>query len=133
MTFLLTDIEDSSTKWEQTPGEMRDALAIHDSLVAEAIAASGGTIVKHKGGGCWAAFDAAPAAASAAVDIQQRLQGQSTEVRALLRVRIGLHTGTVEPTDGDYFGPVPNRSARVSDLANGGQIVCSAATAGRIG
>jgi len=130
VTFLLTDIEDSSTKWEQTPGEMRDALAIHDAMVAEAIAAGGGTIVKHMGDGCWAAFDAAPAAARTAVDIQQRLQHQSTVVRALLRVRIGLHTGTVHPTDGDYFGPVPNRSARVADLANGGQIVCSAATAG---
>lgn len=130
VTFLLTDIEDSSTKWEQKPGEMREALAIHDALVAQAIAAESGTIVKHMGDGCWAAFDAAPAAARAAVDIQQRLQREPTEVRALLRVRIGLHTGTVEPTDGDYFGPVPNRSARVSDLANGGQIVCSAATAG---
>jgi predicted ATPase/class 3 adenylate cyclase len=130
VTFLLTDIEDSSTKWEQTPGEMRDALAIHDSLVAEAIATGGGTIVKHMGDGCWAAFDAAPAAARAAVDIQQRLQREPAEVRALLRVRIGLHTGNVRPTDGDYFGPVPNRSARVADLANGGQIVCSAATAG---
>ncbi len=130
VTFLLTDIEDSSTKWEQTPGEMRDALAVHDSLVADAIAAGGGTIIKHMGDGCWAAFDAAPDAARTAVDIQQRLQRQSTGLRALLRVRIGLHTGDVQPTDGDYFGPVPNRSARVADLANGNQIVCSSATAG---
>ena len=34
VTFLLTDIEDSSTKWEQTPAEMRGALAVHDALVA---------------------------------------------------------------------------------------------------
>ena len=71
------------------------------------------------GDGCWAAFDTAPAAARTAVDIQQRLQREPGELRDLLQVRIGLHTGDVQPTDGDYFGPVPNRSARVADLANG--------------
>ena len=130
VTFLLTDIEDSSTKWEQTPEKMRGALAVHDALVAEAITNGGGIIIKHMGDGCWAAFDTAPAAARTAVDIPQRLQREPGELRDLLQVRIGLHAGDVQPTDGDYFGPVPNRSARVADSANGNQIVCSSAAAG---
>ncbi len=130
VTFLLTDIEDSSTQWEDAPAEMRRALAVHDRVVAEVIEAGAGSIIKHMGDGCWAAFQSAPAAAHAAIEIHRRLQQESPEVRDRLRVRIGLHTGDVEPTDDDYFGPVPNRSARVADLGNGNQIVCSAATAG---
>ena len=45
-----------------------------------------------------------------------------------LRVRMGLHTGEVEPRDDDYFGPVVNRAARVMAVANGDQIAVSAAT-----
>ncbi|NND74818.1 MAG: adenylate/guanylate cyclase domain-containing protein [Ilumatobacter sp.] len=130
MTFLLTDIEDSSTQWEDAPLEMRRALAVHDQIVAEVIEAGGGAIIKHMGDGCWAAFRSAPAAAHAAIAVHRMLQQQAPAVRDRLRVRIGLHTGDVEPTENDYFGPVPNRSARVADLANGDQIVCSAATAG---
>ena len=130
VTFLLTDIENSSTHWEEAPVEMRVALAAHDEVVEEVVPSFGGSVFKHMGDGCWACFSTAPAAADAAIEIQRRIQGQPDEIRARLKIRIGIHTGNVDPTDGDYFGPVPNRSARIADLANGDQIVCSATTAG---
>jgi hypothetical protein len=42
---------------------------------------------------------------------------------------MGLHTGTAEQRDHDYFGPTLNRAARVMAAAHGGQVLCSQATA----
>ena len=50
-----------------------------------------------------------------------------------LRMRMGVHTGCPtclpDPVSGrmDYWGPMVNKSARISSVATGGQIVCSAA------
>ena len=52
--------------------------------------------------------------------------------RARLRVRMGVATGEAEERDGDYFGPVVNRAARVMAAGHGGQILVAAATAGLV-
>jgi predicted ATPase/class 3 adenylate cyclase len=126
VTFLQTDIEGSSGRWEQTPIEMRDALAAHDELITEVVAAHDGAVVKHMGDGCWAAFGSAT---NAAIEFQRRHQHADRGGGLRLDIRIGAHTGEIEPTERDYFGPVVNRSARIVDLANGNQIVCSSSTA----
>lgn len=123
VTFLQTDIEDSSGWWEKAPEAMREALAAHDALIAQAVRANGGVVVKHLGDGCWAAFDSAPRAADAAVDFQGRQQEAASDQLLPLRIRIGLHTGEIEPTEGDYFGPVVNRAARVMSSGHGGQVL----------
>ena len=129
ITFLVTDIENSTGHWEIDPDGMRAALAFHDSMVRRVIDDHDGDFVKHSGDGCWAAFRTAAHAADAAIQIQHEVQNEPPEVRDRLKVRIGLHTGEAAPTGAHYFGPVPNRMARISDLANGDQIVCSSATA----
>jgi predicted ATPase/class 3 adenylate cyclase len=129
VTFLFTDIENSSGWWETRPVEMRTSLAAHDALIAEVVAAHDGAVVKHLGDGCWGAFGSATNAAAAAIDFQFRHQAGASAGDLHLDVRIGLHTGEVEPTGGDYFGPVVNRAARIVDLANGNQIVCSSSCA----
>ena len=129
VTFLFTDIENSSGWWEARPGDMRASLAAHDALIAEVVSMHGGVVVKHLGDGCWAAFGSATNAATAAIDFQRRHQESASASDLHLNVRIGLHTGEAEPTGDDYFGPVVNRAARVVDLANGNQIVCSSSCA----
>ena len=129
VTFLFTDIENSSGWWEERPTEMRTGLAAHDALVADVVTTHGGAIVKHMGDGCWAAFGSASSAAAAAIDFQRRHQSSTSPSGLPLKIRIGLHTGEVEPTGQDYFGPVVNRAARIVDLANGDQIVCSSPSA----
>ena len=48
---------------------------------------------------------------------------------APIRLRIGVHTGEVQLRDeGNYIGPAINRTARLRDLAHGGQTVLSGAT-----
>src|SRR5258705_4131660 len=55
----------------------------------------------------------------------------SASQRALeLPVRMGLATGEAELRDGDYFGTVLNRAARVMAAGHGGQILVADSTAG---
>ncbi|HZQ86960.1 MAG TPA: hypothetical protein VFA83_19090 [Acidimicrobiales bacterium] len=123
MTFLFTDIEGSTRRWEADPDEMREALALHDEVLRSAIEAFGGWIFKHTGDGVCAAFSSPRAAVEAAVDAQRGLG---------LGVRMGIATGEAEPRGEDYFGPVLNRTARVMAAGHGGQILLAGETAGLV-
>ena len=114
VTFLFTDIEGSTRRWESDPEAMRSALAVHDEVLRSAIEAHGGWLFKHTGDGVCAAFASARAAVDAAVEAQRRLE---------LPVRMGVATGEAQERDGDYFGPALNRAARVMAAGHGGQIL----------
>ena len=72
VTFLFTDIEGSTTRWEHQPEAMRVALARHDALVRAAIVEHHGHVVKTMGDAFLAAFSRAPHAVAAALDAQRR-------------------------------------------------------------
>jgi predicted ATPase/class 3 adenylate cyclase len=128
VTFLFTDLEGSSRLWEQYPDAMQGALARHDKILRDAIAAHGGHIVKTTGDGAHAAFATAGDAVEAAVAGQVGLRAEAWDATGPLRVRMGVHTGAAEVRDGDYYGPALNRAARLMSVAHGGQIVVSGAT-----
>ena len=75
----------------------------------------------------------ASAAVSCAVEAQRRLDRESWETVSPVKVRMGLHTGEAEWRDGDYFGTVVNRAARLMAIGHGGQVLCSATTAELVG
>lgn len=125
LTFLFTDIEASTRRWDDHAEAMSTALARHDELLRLAVGTHGGTVFKHTGDGICAVFATAPTALSAAVAAQQSLQGEPWAEVEPLRVRMALHSGTAEFRDRDYFGPSLNRSARLLATAHGGQIVMS--------
>jgi hypothetical protein len=82
VTFLFTDIEASTRRWEEKPEEMRVALTRHDVVLREAIANCGGWLVKHTGDGVIAAFASARSAVDAAIVAQRRLDRASSTVKA---------------------------------------------------
>ena len=99
---------------------MRVALAAHDDVLHAAVEAHGGWLFKHTGDGVCAAFSSPKSAVDAAVAAQHALE---------LPVRMGIATGEAELRDGDYFGPVLNRTARVMAAGHGGQILLADSTA----
>jgi predicted ATPase/class 3 adenylate cyclase len=129
VTFLFTDVEGSSRRWEARPDAMSAALARHDELLAAAVATYGGTVFKHTGDGICAVFRSAPAAAAAALTAQRSLTAEAWGDIGALPVRMVLHTGTAEHRGGDWYGPALNRTARLLSIAHGGQVVVSLATA----
>ena len=92
-TFLFTDIEGSSRLWEEHEAAMRTALADHDRVIDESVAAHGGRIFSRMGDGVAAVFDSAIGAMGAAADIQRRLAEVDHQGVGRLLVRIGLHSG----------------------------------------
>ncbi len=132
VTFLFSDIEGSTPRWESDPVGMRDLIVRHNELCVEVVRAAGGEIYQHTGDGVSAVFVAPDAAALAAIDLQRRFQTDAWGGAERLRIRVGVHTGMCEPTAGDYFGTPVNTCARVTDLANGDQIAITPATAALI-
>jgi predicted ATPase/class 3 adenylate cyclase len=129
VTFLFTDIEGSTERWERAKDAMRAALAAHDELMRAAIAANGGSIFKTVGDEFCAVFATAPAAIAAALDAQRRLQAEDFSAVGGMRVRMALHTGAADERDSDYFGPAVNRAARLLAIGHGGQVLVSRTTA----
>ena len=121
MTFLFTDIEGSTRRWESDAVAMRAALSKHDQVLQTAIESHDGFLFSHTGDGVVAAFASPRSAVDAAVKAQLALE---------LPVRMGIATGEAELRDGDYFGTVLNRAARVMAAGHGGQILVADSTAG---
>jgi predicted ATPase/class 3 adenylate cyclase/DNA-binding CsgD family transcriptional regulator len=123
-TLLLADVEGSTRLWETQPEEMTSAIARLNQTVSEVIATHGGVrpVEQGEGDSFVAAFARASDALACALELQRA-------PLAPIRLRIGVHTGEVQLRDeGNYAGPTINRTARLRDLAHGGQTVLSGAT-----
>src|SRR6202047_2324338 len=124
VTLLLADVEGSTRLWETQPDEMTAAVAQLDRTVSDVVAAHHGVrpVEQGEGDSFVAAFGRASDAVASALDLQ-------CAPLAPIRLRIGLHTGEVQlRDDANYIGPTVNRTARLRDLAHGGQTVLSGLT-----
>jgi predicted ATPase/class 3 adenylate cyclase len=129
VTLLFTDIEGSTRLWERHFEAMREALRDHDLLLRELIEQHDGYVFNTVGDAFHGAFASPVNAVAAAVAIQRALHVASWPGAITLRVRMALHSGACVERDGDYFGPVINRVARLEAIAAGGQVVLSGTTA----
>jgi predicted ATPase/class 3 adenylate cyclase len=124
VTLLLADVEGSTRLWETQPEVMTAAIARLTQVVSDVIAAHAGVRPVEQGEGD--SFVAAFARASDAVACALELQLAPV---APIKLRMGVHTGEIQLRDEDnYVGPTVNRTARLRDLAHGGQTVLSATT-----
>lgn len=124
VTLLLADVQGSTLLWETKPAEMSAAIARLDETLAGLVAAHNAVRPVEQGEGD--SFVLAFARASDAVACALALQRAAL---APIRLRIGINTGEIQLRDeGNYIGPTINRTARLRDLAHGGQTVLSGAT-----
>ena len=77
LTFLFTDIEGSTARWESQRAAMAAALARHDALLRAAIEGRGGQVFKTVGDAFCAVFADAAAALGAATDAQRALAAEN--------------------------------------------------------
>ncbi|MBV8594798.1 MAG: hypothetical protein JOZ50_00960 [Candidatus Eremiobacteraeota bacterium] len=129
VTFLFTDIEGSTQRWESHRSEMESAVSRHDALLRAAVTAHGGVVFKTVGDAVCAAFARPQDALATAADAQRALGAEDFSAVGGLRVRMAVHTGTAHERDGDYFGPTINRVARLLSIGHGDQVLVSGATA----
>ena len=124
VTFLFTDVEGSTQLVHELGAEAyAEALAEHRRLLREAFARQGGVEVDTQGDAFFYAFATAPGALDAA------REGQEVLADGLVRVRVGIHTGTPHLAEEGYVGGDVHRAARIAAAAHGGQVLVSASTA----
>ncbi len=127
-TVLFTDLVGSTElRTRLGEGAAEDLRRVHDRLLAEAVEANAGRVVKGLGDGIMATFAAASDAVAAAVAIQQSVDrhNRRPDLLALLAVRVGISLGDVTFEDDDVHGTPVIAAARLCAAATGGQILAS--------
>ncbi|MBK9228297.1 MAG: tetratricopeptide repeat protein [Ignavibacteria bacterium] len=125
VTFLFTDIEGSTKLSQEFPHALPAALEKHHSILIKAIESNNGFIFQNVGDAFCCAFGSSEDAVKAAVEIQINLANENWD-EAVIRIRIGIHSGNAEWNGKNYMGYITlARAARVMSAAYGGQILVS--------
>jgi class 3 adenylate cyclase len=127
VTFLMTDVQGSTSLLAELDDEYGPMLSDVRRLIREKVRKSGGHEVEVHADEFLAAFASAPAACEAAVMIQRRMAEKAWPSKRPVKVRIGIHRGHPNLTDGHYIGLSVHATARLCQSAHGGQVVVSRA------
>ncbi len=125
LTFLFTDVEGSSARWERNRTAMRDALRRHDAIVRRTLEAHAGIVLEAVGDAFHAVFERAEDAAACASDLRDTLDAEDWSAVDELPVRIALHAGSAVANEGRYAGAVVDAVKVLVALCHGGQTVVS--------
>jgi predicted ATPase/class 3 adenylate cyclase len=134
VTFLFSDIE-GSTRLEESLGTAAYAgiRERHRELLRQAFAAHDGAEQGTEGDSFFVIFATARDALAAAIEGTRALLVEGWPGEAVVRVRIGLHTGEASLAGGSLIGLDVNRAARIAAAARGGQILASDTTRALVG
>src|SRR5467141_3629925 len=130
VTFLMTDVVESTQIWLQNRAQMYGPMRRHDLLLTAAIEANRGVVLKERGEGdsFFAVFHRATDALVAALDAQAGLMSERWADDIPLAVRMAILTGEADAQDRDYRSPAVNRCAKLRRRAVGNQILVSETT-----
>ncbi|MDP2693663.1 MAG: adenylate/guanylate cyclase domain-containing protein [Gallionella sp.] len=136
MAVLFADVS-GSTRLYELLGDTRAFAAVNDSLnlLRRVTAAHGGRVVKTIGDEIMAVFPNAAVAVQAACEMQDEVTAQpAVEKNIRIAIRIGFHCGSVleNQKDGDVFGDNVNIAARMTEIAQSGQIITSEAAVSKL-
>jgi class 3 adenylate cyclase len=131
VTFLMTDVVESTQLWLHNRAQMYGAMRRHDQLLAAAIETNHGVVLKERGEGdsFFAVFNRPTDALVAALDAQAGLMAEPWADKVPLAVRMAILTGEADAQDRDYRSPAVNRCAKLRRRAVGNQILVSETTA----
>jgi class 3 adenylate cyclase len=133
VTFLLTDIQDSTGLVHRLGDGYAPVLADTRRLIRGAVRRAGGVEVDARADEFFAVFKQPHAALAAAVAIQRAVRDHAWPEGVALRLRAGVHSGRPTLTEGGYVGLAVHATARVSAAAHGGQILISSAATRAVG
>eukprot|EP00026_Physarum_polycephalum_P001102 Phypoly_transcript_01103.p1 GENE.Phypoly_transcript_01103~~Phypoly_transcript_01103.p1 ORF type:complete len:774 (+),score=173.32 Phypoly_transcript_01103:1162-3483(+) len=151
VTFVFTDVQNSTKLWEYDPRVMMRSLTLHNEVLRTQMKRLGGYEVKTEGDAFMIAFSDPIHAVNFCLRTQADLLQTNWPEKLLqhpdasedfndegdvllqkgIRVRMGIYMGEpIHEKDTvslrmDYFGPVVNTAARISNFAQGGQILLS--------
>jgi predicted ATPase/class 3 adenylate cyclase len=132
VTFLFTDIEGSTRLLQRLGPDYAWVLGEHQALLRAAFAAQGGAEVDTQGDAFFVAFATASQALAAAVEATRALAARAWPEDGVVRVRMGLHTGSPQVVGDHYVGLDVHRAARIASVGHGGQILLSDVTSGLV-
>lgn len=132
VTFVFTDIEESTALLQRLGDGYAGILAEHRKIVREAFGANG-VEIDTQGDAFFYAFPRAREAVAAAVEVQRAHAGHEWPDDAAVRVRIGMHTGEPALHDEGYVGLDVVRAARICTAAQGGHVLLSETTRALLG
>jgi predicted ATPase/class 3 adenylate cyclase len=128
-TFLFTDIQGSTPLVQKLGIERwKVILDTHYEILREHFQAHDGREVNTEGDAFFVAFPQANQAVAACAAGQRAMYRHDWPEDAVIRVRMGLHTGEAAMVGGDYMGLDIHRAARIASAAHGGQVVLSDTT-----
>lgn len=124
VTLVFSDIEDSTGHAVEVGDAVwGDVLQRHHAELRSIANGLDGFVVKTMGDGAMLAFQSAREGARSAAEIQRSVAQQDSSTP--FRVRVGVHTGDAIHSDGDYFGQMVDKTARIAASAAGGQVFVS--------
>ena len=129
VTLMFTDIEGSTELLRGLRGAYGALLADHAAIIRAASHERRGIEVDTQGDSFFFAFSRVADAVLASVSIQRQFAEHRWPSGVQVRVRIGVHTGEPDQTDGRYIGLDVHRAARICSAAHGGQVLLSETSA----